>query len=116
MYFWDICFIEAIFVGIVMFGLGFLKAPRFLMKRKLVKGFPWGYYADQVPQGDPISSRATVTTSSTTPEPVSVGLRASAITANLVVLASSASMVVPLLVETAAVAAAAVIEVIEVAC
>jgi hypothetical protein len=53
MYFWDICFYEAIFVGIVMLGLGFLKAPRFLMKRKLVKGFPWGYYADQVPQGDP---------------------------------------------------------------
>jgi hypothetical protein len=35
-------------------GLGFLSTS-VLMKRKLVKGFPWGYYADQVPQGDPQS-------------------------------------------------------------
>jgi hypothetical protein len=55
----------------------------------------------------PISSLVTVMTSSMTQERVSVGLRASAITANLVVLASSVSMVAPLLVETAVAAAAA---------
>ena len=41
------------FVGTVMFALGFIKAPRFLMRRRLAKGFPWGYYADQVPKADP---------------------------------------------------------------
>jgi len=34
----------------VMFGLGLVKMPRFLMRRKLARSFPWGYYADQVPK------------------------------------------------------------------
>ncbi len=51
--FWKICVLEFLFVTTVMLGLGYVKQPRFLMKRRLVKGFPWGYYADQVPQGDP---------------------------------------------------------------
>jgi hypothetical protein len=51
--FWNIAFFELACVVGVMAMLGFIKKPRFLMRRRLVKGFPWGYYADQVPQGDP---------------------------------------------------------------
>ncbi len=53
MNFWNICLFEGIFVVVVMMGLGFITVPRFLMRRRLMRGFPWGYYADQVPQGDP---------------------------------------------------------------
>ncbi len=34
-------------------ALGFFRMPRFLMRRKLSRKFPWGYYADQVPREDP---------------------------------------------------------------
>jgi len=51
--FWNVSLFEFCFVFFVMVALGFVKKPRFLMRRRLVKGFPWGYYADQVPQGDP---------------------------------------------------------------
>lgn len=53
MNFWKIALFEFLFVAWVMFSLGYIKKPRFMMKRRLVKGFPWGYYSDQVPQGDP---------------------------------------------------------------
>jgi hypothetical protein len=53
MNFWKIALFEFLFVAWVMMSLGYIKKPRFMMKRRLVKGFPWGYYADQVPQGDP---------------------------------------------------------------
>ena len=53
MQFWNIAIFEFFFVLFVMIGLGFITVPRFLMRRRLMKGFPWGYYADQVPQGDP---------------------------------------------------------------
>ncbi len=41
------------FVGSIMVGLGFIKAPRWMLHRKLAKGFPWGYYPDMVPKKDP---------------------------------------------------------------
>lgn len=44
--------VETTAIAGVMYGLGFLKAPRFLMRRKLSNRFPWGYYADQVPKDD----------------------------------------------------------------
>ncbi|MBS2006300.1 MAG: hypothetical protein JST01_04630 [Cyanobacteria bacterium SZAS TMP-1] len=53
MNFWNISLFEFCFVALVMVSLGYVAMPRFLMRRRLVKGFPWGYYADQVPQGDP---------------------------------------------------------------
>jgi len=53
MNFWNISFFEFGFVAVVMLSLGYVAMPRFLMRRRLVKGFPWGYYADQVPMGDP---------------------------------------------------------------
>jgi len=36
-----------------MLLLGYIKTPRFLLRRRLAKGFPWGYYQDQVPKKDP---------------------------------------------------------------
>lgn len=44
---------EFLFIFTVIAGLGFLKPPRWLMRRKLDSKFPWGYYADQIPQEDP---------------------------------------------------------------
>lgn len=43
---------EVIFIAIIAVGLGFVKKPRFLSQKKLAKGFPWGYYKDQVPNTD----------------------------------------------------------------
>jgi hypothetical protein len=48
----NILITELAFVGVVLIGLGIVKAPRFLMRRRLARGFPWGYYADQVPKKD----------------------------------------------------------------
>ncbi|MBN8659648.1 MAG: hypothetical protein LCH63_00655 [Candidatus Melainabacteria bacterium] len=53
MNFWNIALTEFAFVVVVILGLGFVAKPRFMMRRNLMNGFPWGYYADQVPQGDP---------------------------------------------------------------
>ena len=51
---WDrILLFEIFAITCVMLGLGFIKAPRFLMRRRLARGYPWGYYADQVPKKDP---------------------------------------------------------------
>jgi len=44
---------EFAFVGAVMAGLGFIKTPRWMVHKKLARGSPWGYYADQVPKRDP---------------------------------------------------------------
>jgi hypothetical protein len=49
----NILLTEFAFIALVMIGLGFIRAPRWMMRRRLAKGFPWGYYADQVPKKDP---------------------------------------------------------------
>lgn len=49
----NILLTEFIATLLVIMGLGFLKLPKFLRKRKLRKGFPWGYYPDMVPKTDP---------------------------------------------------------------
>ncbi len=46
----NILLTELIFIALAILALGFVKLPRFLYARKLSRGFPWGYYADQVPQ------------------------------------------------------------------
>ncbi|MDR3611955.1 MAG: hypothetical protein P4L53_00215 [Candidatus Obscuribacterales bacterium] len=51
---WDrILIAEFAFLAFVLFSLGFIKAPRWMMRRKLARGSPWGYYPDQVPKKDP---------------------------------------------------------------
>ena len=49
----NILLTELLFVVGLMFAFGFMKLPDFLRKRRLAKGFPWGYYPDQVPKSDP---------------------------------------------------------------
>jgi hypothetical protein len=44
---------EFTFIILVIFTLGFIKLPRFLRRRKLARGFPWGYYSDSIPNTDP---------------------------------------------------------------
>jgi hypothetical protein len=44
---------EVLFVFLVIMGLGFIKVPRWMLRKRLAKGFPWGYYQDQVPKTDP---------------------------------------------------------------
>ena len=47
-----ICIMEVSFIAMVTIGLGYFKLPKFLRHKQLVKGFPWGYYTDQVPKKD----------------------------------------------------------------
>ncbi len=44
---------ELLFTGGVLVALGFIKKPRWMRRRQLARGFPWGYYPDQVPSTDP---------------------------------------------------------------
>jgi hypothetical protein len=44
---------EVFIIVSIMMGLGYIKAPKFMRKRVLVRGFPWGYYTDKVPKSDP---------------------------------------------------------------
>lgn len=43
------------FLGVlaILFGTGIIKMPRFLLRKRLSRSFPWGYYADQVPENAP---------------------------------------------------------------
>lgn len=49
----NILITEVVATTAVIFGLGLWKLPRFLTRRRLKRGFPWGYYPDQVPKTDP---------------------------------------------------------------
>ncbi|MGD9684038.1 MAG: hypothetical protein AB7W16_22950 [Candidatus Obscuribacterales bacterium] len=53
MNFVNILITELAFVTVVLLGLGFVKLPKFLTRKQLSRHFPWGYYPDQVPRGDP---------------------------------------------------------------
>ena len=46
----NVIFAETTFVTVVVFALGKFKLPwRWFRKRRLVTGFPWGYYPDKIP-------------------------------------------------------------------
>jgi hypothetical protein len=49
----NIMLTEFIAVTLLILGLGLVKLPRFLTRRKLQAGSPWGYYPDHVPKADP---------------------------------------------------------------
>ncbi len=49
----NILITELLFITAVMIALGFLRLPAFLRRRRLARGFPWGYYTDSVPKSDP---------------------------------------------------------------
>src|SRR5881409_3983276 len=48
----NILLTELLFVFGCTVAFGFLKLPAFLRRRRLAKGFPWGYYPDMVPKAD----------------------------------------------------------------
>ncbi|HZT36157.1 MAG TPA: hypothetical protein VFA15_09570 [Nitrososphaera sp.] len=48
----NILLTELAFAGVMLLGLGFVKLPRFLRRKKLSRFFPWGYYPDQMPRAD----------------------------------------------------------------
>jgi hypothetical protein len=50
---WNIVAVEAIAIVTIIMALGYVKLPKFLRKRKLARGFPWGYYPEAVPKADP---------------------------------------------------------------
>lgn len=50
---WNIVTFEAIVIFLIIMSLGYVKAPKFWRRRKLARGFPWGYYPDRVPKADP---------------------------------------------------------------
>ncbi|MBX9668299.1 MAG: hypothetical protein K2X93_11795 [Candidatus Obscuribacterales bacterium] len=52
MNFTNVLLTELIFAAVVLLGLGFVKLPRFLRRKKLSRFFPWGYYPDQQPRAD----------------------------------------------------------------
>ncbi len=50
---WSIFTFEAIVIFGICVSLGYVKLPKFLRKKQLARGFPWGYYPDAVPKSDP---------------------------------------------------------------
>lgn len=49
----NILIFEFIAIASIIAALGYIKLPRWLRRRRLAKGFPWGYYPDAVPKADP---------------------------------------------------------------
>ncbi|MFN8658693.1 MAG: hypothetical protein U0105_20325 [Candidatus Obscuribacterales bacterium] len=43
---------EVVIIGTICYSLGFVKLPKFLRRKTLVPGSPWGYYPDQQPKPD----------------------------------------------------------------
>jgi hypothetical protein len=52
MNFVNILLTELLFAAFILVGLGFVKLPRFLRRKRLSPMFPWGYYPDQQPRPD----------------------------------------------------------------
>jgi hypothetical protein len=50
MNFWNIALFESSFVLTLIFGLGFVKVPKFLRRKKLIRGYPWGHYEGCTPK------------------------------------------------------------------
>ncbi len=44
--------VEVVFITLLVLGLGLVKKPAFLRRKKLKQGYPWGYYQDQIPNTD----------------------------------------------------------------
>ncbi len=49
----NIMMVEFLFIFVVVVALGYLKLPALLRRRRLARGFPWGYYTDNIPKQDP---------------------------------------------------------------
>ncbi len=49
----NILLTELAFTGFLLLMFGFVRLPRFLRRKVLARGFPWGYYTDQAPRTEP---------------------------------------------------------------
>lgn len=49
----NILIAEYVAIVAIVFALGFAKLPKLFRRKRLLKGFPWGYYRDMVPKTDP---------------------------------------------------------------
>ncbi len=50
---WRLFGLEVLVIFVLAYLFGYVKLPDFFRRKQLVKGFPWGYYPDQVPKSDP---------------------------------------------------------------
>ena len=50
LHWWRIFGAEVTIIFLIVAMLGYIKPPKFLRKKVLVKGFPWGYYRDAIPK------------------------------------------------------------------
>ncbi len=39
-------------IALIVFALRLIRMPAFLRRKKFVKGFPWGYYPDALPNSE----------------------------------------------------------------
>ena len=53
LHWWRIFFAELAIIGVLIVMLGYVKLPKFLRRKTIMRGFPWGYYRDAVPKSDP---------------------------------------------------------------
>jgi hypothetical protein len=53
LHWWRIFALELLSIVLVIGVLGYFKLPRFMQKKHILRGFPWGYYPDAVPRSDP---------------------------------------------------------------
>src|SRR3990167_795331 len=50
---WRVFAFELLIIFLIIAALGYVKLPKFLRRRRMIRGFPWGYYIDKVPKSDP---------------------------------------------------------------
>jgi hypothetical protein len=50
---WRIVAFEVTIILLIILALGYLKPPKWLRRKVMVRGFPWGYYRDALPKSDP---------------------------------------------------------------
>jgi len=50
LHWWRIFFAEVTIIFLIVAMLGYVKLPKFLRRKVLVRGFPWGYYRDAIPK------------------------------------------------------------------
>jgi hypothetical protein len=53
LHWWRIFGFELVVIATIMLALGYIKAPKFMRRKVIMRGFPWGYYPESVPKADP---------------------------------------------------------------
>jgi hypothetical protein len=53
LHWWRIFAAEVTIIFLVVLALGYIKPPKWMRRRTIARGFPWGYYRDRIPASDP---------------------------------------------------------------